>query len=113
MKTIDFSQHNKAKEVNQLLCDDWAHVHVTERTLTMGGMTYNLATNLAIKLGVPKNYFGKESSRQVDWDAEDQSNDDESSDESEDEDDPRGEQWAISSVQGMSMTTNMVLVGQK
>ena len=43
-KIIDFSRHNKAKEVNILLMNDWAHVHVTERTLTIDDKTYNLAT---------------------------------------------------------------------
>ena len=41
-KTIDFSRHNKAAELKALHDHDWAHVHVTERSLTMGGTTYNL-----------------------------------------------------------------------
>ena len=33
-KVIDFSHHNTLREINALRDNDWAHVHVTERTLT-------------------------------------------------------------------------------
>lgn len=78
----------------------------------MGGMTYNLATHLAIKVSIPKNYFGKESAKQVDWQDDDQSDKDSSDDVSSDEGEAE-DKWEISSVQSMSMTTNMVIVGQK
>ena len=57
-KTIDFSPHNKLQEINALRDNNWAHVHVTERTLTMGGTTYNLTTRLSVEVTLPKVYFG-------------------------------------------------------
>lgn len=45
-KVIDFSRHKKAQEIDALRDNDWSHVHITQRTLTMGGVTYNLNTNL-------------------------------------------------------------------
>ena len=45
-KIIDFSHHNKLQEVNALRDNDWSHAHVSERTLTFRGTTYNLNTNL-------------------------------------------------------------------
>ena len=83
--TIDFSKHNKAKEVNTLLLNDWSHVHLTERTLTMDDKTYNLATQLSMKVSVPRNYFGKESSKTIDIDDEDDSDEDSSDEPSSDE----------------------------
>jgi len=49
-KTIDFSHHNKLQEITDLRDTDWAHVHVTERTLTFGEYTYNLANNLSVEV---------------------------------------------------------------
>ena len=49
-KTIDFSHHNKLQEITDLRDTDWAHVHVTERTLTFGEHTYNLANNLSVEV---------------------------------------------------------------
>ncbi len=46
IKVIDFSRHKKAQEIYELRDNDWAHVHITKRTLTMGGTTYNLNTSL-------------------------------------------------------------------
>ena len=34
-KTIDFSHHKILQEITALRYTDWAHVHVTERTLTL------------------------------------------------------------------------------
>ena len=111
-KVIDFSPHNQTKEVNALRHNDWAHVYVTGRTLTMDGVTYNLNTHLNIKVNIPKNYFGKESTKMQEItvsekDSDIDSSEDESS-ESETED-----QWEITSQECMSMTTNMLLVAQR
>ena len=39
---------------------DWAHLHLSERTITFGRITYNLNTRLSYMMKLPKNYFGKE-----------------------------------------------------
>ena len=44
-KIIDFSHHNSLQQITALRDTDWAHVHVTERTLTFDEYTYNLANN--------------------------------------------------------------------
>jgi len=44
-QTIDFSAHDKVKEVKQLWDTDWTHVHITSRALTFGGEVYNLNTH--------------------------------------------------------------------
>ena len=41
-KTFDFSHHKKLKEVNEMRDNDWAHCHITDRTLSFGDSTYNL-----------------------------------------------------------------------
>lgn len=45
--------------INDLRETDWAHVHITERALTMGGTTYNLNTMLQYEQNIPKSYYGK------------------------------------------------------
>ena len=57
-KTVSFKPHEKLDKIVALRETDWSHVHITERALTMGSTTYNLNTELAINLKLPKNYFG-------------------------------------------------------
>ena len=57
-KIIDFSHHEKVKEVNDLRDNDWSHVHLTEGTLSFGETTYNLKNNLSIDITVPRDFFG-------------------------------------------------------
>ena len=59
-KTIDFSNHNLLKEVSSLRDNDWAHVHVTDRTLSIGENCYNLNSQLSEPINVPEYYFGEE-----------------------------------------------------
>ena len=121
-RVIDFSYHNRAKEVAALRNYDWSHVFVTERTLTMDNKTYNLATKLAVEFEMPKHYFGKETSlahgrnpnetystmgSMMTFEYESNS---ENSDQ-EDEDDKN--EWKVSSVQGMSLTINMITLAQR
>ena len=53
----------------------------------MDDKTYNLATHLSMKVSVPKNYFGKESRRQIEYDDDDDDDDKNSSDEESDDED--------------------------
>ena len=95
---------------------------MTERTLTMDNKTYNLATKLAVEFEMPKHYFGKETSlahgrnpnetystmgSMMTFEYESNS---ENSDQ-EDEDDKN--EWKVSSVQGMSLTINMITLAQR
>ena len=57
-KVIDFSRHKMAQEINDLRDQDWAHVHMSLRTMTTGGTTYNLNSPLSYDQTIPKNYFG-------------------------------------------------------
>ena len=57
-KIIDFSHHEKLAEINSLRDNDWAHVHVTDETLSFGDTTYNLSNDLTVDLTVPVNFFG-------------------------------------------------------
>lgn len=52
----------------------------------MEDKTYNLATQLSMKVSIPKNYFGKESSRQVELDDDLDSDRNSSEEVSDDED---------------------------
>ena len=57
---IDFSHHEKLKEINDLRDNDWSHVHLTESTLSFGESTYNLKNKLSIDMTVPQYFFGEE-----------------------------------------------------
>ena len=57
--TLDFSRHKKNKEITALRENDWAHVHVTQRTLSFGDMTYNLHSDASLEITVPKYQFGE------------------------------------------------------
>lgn len=59
-KVIDFTPHGKRQEISALGENDWAHVHVTDRTLTFDARTYNLNSELSIEVRVPKLFFGEE-----------------------------------------------------
>lgn len=61
-------------------------MHVTERTLTIEDKTYNLATHLFMKVSIPRNYFGKESSRKIEF-VDDDDDDKNSSDEASSDED--------------------------
>ena len=114
--TIDFSSHKKLAEINALRDNDWAHVHVTERTLTFNETTYNFASLLTGDLQVPSLFFGEEKRAAHALDGEDA--DREGGDDDDDED-GGGEGveaepgWLIQSVQGMPLTTNVIAQCQR
>ena len=41
-RVIDFSMHDKLRDVTKLSEQDWSHVHITSRALTFDGVTYSL-----------------------------------------------------------------------
>ena len=57
--TIDFSIHNEFKEVQRLKDQNWAHVHISSRSLTFDAVTYSLQTDLSQPVSLPKQYFGQ------------------------------------------------------
>ena len=57
-EVIDFSAHEKLKEIVKLRDNDWTHVHITRRALTFDGDTYNLNTELSRPMTIPKDYYG-------------------------------------------------------
>ena len=59
-KTIDFSHHDQLRKINDLRDNDWQHVHITDRTLSFGDMTYNLENKLSIQISVPHYFFGQD-----------------------------------------------------
>ena len=59
-KMVDFSKHNLLKEVSALRDNDWAHVHVTDRSLSIGEVCYNLNSDLSVPITVPEHYFGED-----------------------------------------------------
>ena len=78
----------------------------------MNGVVYNLTTKLSEDVDIPKAYFGRESSKIISSE-DDEDGSSSSSDDPFPEDDEDAKGWSISSVEGMSMTTNMLVVGQK
>ena len=61
-----------------------------------------------MEVTIPKSYFGRESSRLLESSEEDSDNSSSSEIWSDDED---GGGWQIETVEAMSMTTNMLVVG--
>ena len=57
-KVTSFSHHKIWREINTLRQNDWAHVHVTDRTLSFGDRTYNLNSGLSYKISIPQYSFG-------------------------------------------------------
>lgn len=57
---IDFSSHNKRSQMYELMENDWAHVHISERTLTFFDRTYNLNSLINVELSIPQAFFGEE-----------------------------------------------------
>ena len=57
-KIIDFSMHDKLRDVNKLSKQHWSHVHITSRALTFDGEIYSLQTDLSSEIGIPESYFG-------------------------------------------------------
>ena len=102
------------KEINNLRDNDWAHVHVTKRTLTFGDKTFNLNSQLSMDITVPSLTYGEAKSSNPD--AEDEE-DEEQKKTDEDDDDDEGNtaetDWQIQSVQAMSMTVNMIAVAMR
>lgn len=113
-QVIDFSPHEKIKEIAALALNDWTHVHVTTRTLTFGEKIYNLNSKLSIENSVPKIFFGEEKKGEASK-SQVQSNDDEEDDtDSEAEEEAQYQnEWVTQSVQGMSMTANMITQCQR
>ena len=88
-RIIDFSIHNKLRDVTRLRDQDWSHVHISERALTFDGVTYSLQTDLSQEVELPEKYFGeaeedKEDTKNttvvVDSDKDEDDDDDEASD---------------------------------
>ena len=100
---IDFAPHKKGAEIYALKQNDWAHVHLSERTLTMNNSMYNLNTELKTDIKLPKDYFGKEVIKFVEdkgLESDDDSDQVSESEKSEDEDGKAKDQndWKVSSV---------------
>ena len=115
-KTIDFSHHKQLKEINALRDNDWAHVHITDRTLSFNDTTYNLNSELSIDITVPKLVYGEEKrgnnllGDEID---EDEDLEEENDDDEEEMNAEAENEWQIQSVQAMSMTSNMIALAQK
>ena len=58
-KTIDFSGLNILQDIQALRKNDWVRFHLTERALTIGNKTFNLANNLSFETKVTNTYFGQ------------------------------------------------------
>ena len=83
-KTFNFSHHKKLKEITALRDNDWAHVHITDRTLSFNDSTYNFNSELSIDITVPKLVYGEMKKGSMlgdeideDEDLEDENDDDE------------------------------------
>ena len=87
---------------------------MTTRTLTFGEKIYNLNSKLSIENSVPKIFFGEEKKGEASK-SQVQSNDDEEDDtDSEAEEEAQYQnEWVTQSVQGMSMTANMITQCQR
>ena len=57
---IDFSPHGKRSKIKDLKENEWAHVHISERTLTFGERTYNFNSLVNVELQIPQAFFGEE-----------------------------------------------------
>ena len=95
--------------------NDWAHVHVTERTLSFNDTTYNLNSELSIEIKVPKKVYGSPSTVGMQDDDDDEENkiDEDQDDEDQNEGGEDEPEWNIQNVQAMSMTANMIAVAMK
>ena len=47
------------KEINELRDTDWVHIHISERALSFGGVTYNFNSKTHSAISVPDTYFGE------------------------------------------------------
>lgn len=113
--TFDFSSHKMLKQLNEMRDNDWAHVHITDRTLSFGDSTYNLHSELMIDIGVPEKVFGDPKSlRSDDIEIEVEMNDEnDSNDEAGGSASREEAEWMIQSVQAMPMTANMIALAMK
>ena len=59
-RTVDFSIHGIRRELVKLRDQDWVHVHITKRAMTIDGRTYSLQTNLSFESKLPNLYFGQD-----------------------------------------------------
>ena len=106
-QVIDFSVHKTNQEASGLLENDWSKVHITERALTMNGITYNLNSPLKFPISIPELYFGETVQSKDDKEImEDMFGEDSSDDEDLDH---KAKEWLIQSAEGMAMTTNMII----
>ena len=69
-KILDFSHHKMLKEINNLRDNDWAHVHITSRTLTFGDKTFNLNSQLSMDITVPALTYGEPKTSNLDGEEE-------------------------------------------
>ena len=106
-KVIDFSVHKSNQEASGLLENDWSKIHITERALTMNGMSYNLNSPLKFPISVPKLYFGENMMSKEEREMNEEIFNSESSEEEDDE--QKKVEWLIQSAQVMPMTTNMII----
>ena len=99
VKTIDFSPHKMGKEINDLRDNDWAHVHITERTLSFDDKTYNLNSLLNVDITIPTLTYG-ETKKQADPDFADDDDDKKDDDEDDDDQDEGNKEanWRIQSL---------------
>ena len=59
VKVIDFSEHELNRDIQDLKERDWAHVFMSDRSLSFDGKTYNLSTSTVTEFKTPSNYFGQ------------------------------------------------------
>ena len=86
-KQIDFTKHEIFKEITNLRDIDWAHVFVSNKSLTFDGNTYNLDTYLVKEFTIPSSYFGEKLTSLNQTEVLQQLSDDEDSEDDEDEED--------------------------
>jgi len=109
-KVIDFSPHNKLKEVVSLRETDWARVHITNRALTFRGVTYNMNTALSTDFKVPDFYRKQaleEGEEEENKDAGDEDYDSEDEGEKSDEE-SEDKKWYVDSAQNMPLTSSLI-----
>ena len=59
-KTIDFSHLSRLRDITALRDDDWVSLHITDRTVTFGGRTFNLQNKQVMQVKVPNTFFGQQ-----------------------------------------------------
>ena len=51
-KSFDFSKHSKFQDDSTIVNKDWARLHMTEQSMTLGNETFNLVNDLTLDVKV-------------------------------------------------------------